>query len=172
MTTKYRIVDFQNKPLGDWTSDRAHLDAYIAEREPDLGKQRVQSTDEIQFRFQSREEFIKGVNAQVEYELAMTADYNEEQFEKAAECAATQHDPNICQYCGSECTDFGKNEPTVYCHDCGREYREPEFMTEEELNARVVKRCPLGHSPRGTTFGGDPLHHSCGCPVLKGEELV
>lgn len=108
MTTKYRIVDFQNKPLGDWTSDRAHLDAYIAEREPELGKQRVQSTDEIQFRFQSREEFIKGVNAQVEYELAMMADYNEEQFEKAAECAATQHDPNIFRFCGSERTILRK----------------------------------------------------------------
>jgi hypothetical protein len=87
MTTKYRIVDFQNKPLSSWTPDRKHLDDYIAEREPDLGKQRVQSTDEIQFRFQSREEFTKGVNAQVEYELAMTADYREEQFELAANAA-------------------------------------------------------------------------------------
>lgn len=94
------------------------------------------------------------------------------EFEQAAEAAETQHDPNSCRYCGSECTDFGKNKPTVYCQDCGREYREPEFMTEEELNARVVKRCPLGHSPRGTTFVGDALHHSCRCAVLKGEKLV
>lgn len=45
MTTPlmYRLINFEGEPLGDWTPDRAHLDAYLAEREPDLGKQRVQS---------------------------------------------------------------------------------------------------------------------------------
>jgi len=187
--TKYRIVDFQGTPLSGWTHDRAHLDEYVAVRDSDLGKQRVQSTDDPDYdpdsitSIEELDSLHPDPIAVWEGQCGYIGDLgirqsdidNEErfhEFEQAAEAAETQHDPNICRYCGSECTDFGKNEPTVYCHDCGREYREPEFMNEEELNARVVKRCPLGHSPRGTTFGGDALHHSCGCPVLKGEELV
>jgi hypothetical protein len=145
MTTKYRIVDFQNKPLSSWTGDRAHLDAYIAERPEDLGKQRVQSTMDDDY----NEEDITSIeeldalhpdppaywDLQCGYigDLHLDVRQSEfeefwhfKEFEQAAEAAATQHDPNLCRFCGSNAIDLGKNEPTVSCHGCGREYIDTE----------------------------------------------
>ena len=42
----------------------------------------------------------------------------------------------------------------------------------DDLFIEKEPKCPFGHSPSATTFGGDALHHSCGCDVLKGEKLV
>lgn len=112
MTTKYRIVDFQNKPLGDWTSDRAHLDAYIAEREPDLGKQRVQSTEDEDYdpdsitSIEELDSLHPDHKATWSHQCGYIGDLNLDilqsevddvecflLFEKAAEAAATQIDP-------------------------------------------------------------------------------
>jgi hypothetical protein len=183
---KYCLVNERDNRVSDWTEDRAHLDAYLAER-PDwcskyhvatLNPSILRAMDEAAY-YQALEESCPkchgdsvpgtlpderhcltcGLNFELhfnEFELAANAaddDLTEADltapepmvecydggyafmipategsldFEKAAEAA--EHNPDLCQFCGSVCIDIDdKDEPTVvYCHDCGREYIEKE----------------------------------------------
>ena len=76
----------------------------------------------------------------------------------------------------SEADDFERFDEFEAAADCADEMDKLNntLPNDEPLVGFIEKepKCPFGHSPRGTTFGGDALHHSCGCPVLKGEEIV
>ncbi len=113
--TKYRIVDFQNTPLSDWSIDRKHLDDYLLTRDTDLGKQRVQSTDDPDYdpdtitSIRELDSLYPDPPANWDMQCGYIGNlgfkchqsdfddfHNFREFEKAADAADTEHKVELC----------------------------------------------------------------------------
>ncbi len=146
---RFRLIKEDTmEPLGDWGTNLQETMEYL-ERRPDWCPKYVCINERndvipaIVGVFNAQGKIIQvpwsevpkyeGNEPWIDWE---TEEDKDARFEQAAEAAATatQHDPNLCRFCGSGCIDFGKNEPTVYCHDCKREYIESDYLEPDLTN--------------------------------------
>ena len=189
MNLKYRLIYADTGiPCSDWCHDAEHFLRYLANR-PDWVRKIIVTVEESNL--------VTVLNANGKPMLVDKAEaykYNGNDDEglavfglppdATADDINNLLDPLVPYYDGgreflirkSEADDFERFDEFEAAADCADEMDKLNntLPNDEPLVGFIEKepKCPFGHSPRGTTFGGDALHHSCGCPVLKGEEIV
>ena len=186
MNLKYRLIYADTgEPCSDWSHDAEHFLRYLANR-PDWVRKIIVTVEESNL--------VMVLNASGKPMLVDKAEaykYNGNDDEGTAVFGLPPNataeeinnllDPLVSYYDGGQQFLIRKSEADYLERFDEFENAASTADELERINAAkpnderddlFINKCPFGHSPRDTTFGGDALHHSCGCDVLKGEKLV